>query len=380
MSEIFYISPWDYANYFHYGVFFLIIWALILCMKGTILDNRVVAVNQVLGMLVALVLILFMGLRPISGAFGDTMNYAAEFKALKANSHGLFWIRSKEWLWDILMMFFVKFGNLNQLFLLCATAYVGALWLAMRRIFGEYNYIPFLVIICMFTFWTYGVNGVRNGMGASLFILAMTYPNNIPVMAGIAFLGAGIHNSVYLMLGAATLAWFVNHSRTYIMVWFACIFISLVAGNQIQEFLASYATSLAGDNKFTAYLNYSDQQMMNDGLMVARSFRWDFIAYSGLGVAMGAYFILKRKFEDEYYHWIFNTFLICNAFWILIIRAPYSNRFAQISWFIMPVVMIYPFMKERFWINHEKMVGIAILIAYAFGFLSNMIPLLLKLI
>ena len=380
MADIFYIAPREYVVYFNYTVFFLIIWAIILCFKGTILDNKVIAVNQVFGMMVAAILILFMGLRPISGAFGDTMNYAAEFKALQKNANHLFWIRSKEWLWDILMTFFAKFGNLNQLFLLCATVYVGALWLAMRRIFVEYNYIPFLVIICMFTFWTYGVNGVRNGMGASLFILAMTYPNNIPAMAIFAILGAGIHNSIYLMLAGAILAWFVNHSRTYIIVWFACILISLVAGDQIQEFLSSYATSLAGENKFTAYLNYSEQQMISDGFVASRSFRWDFIAYSALGVATGAYFIMRREFKDEYYHWIFNTFLICNAFWILIIRAPYSNRFAQISWFIMPVVMIYPFMKERFWINHEKMLGVAILIAYAFGFFSNMLPLLLNLI
>ena len=87
---------------------------------------------------------------------------------------------------------------------------------------------------------------------------------------------------------------------------------------------------------------------------------------------------IRRKFKDEYYQWIFNTFLVCNSFWILIIRAPYSNRFAQISWFIMPIVLIYPFMRKRFWINHERMVGLAIVIFYAFGFITNMLPLLTK--
>ena len=352
MSEIFYISPWDYAVYFDYTIFFLIAWAVILCFKGTILDNKVVAINQI---------------------------YAVEFRKIAKSPDQFSWIRSKEWLWDIMMLFFAKYGNIHQLFLLCASVYVGALWLAMRRIFKEYNYIPYLIILCMFTFWTYGVNGVRNGMGASLFILAMTYTSNIPMMIGIALLGAGVHNSVYLMLAGATLSWFVNHSKLYIVIWGASILISLVFGNQIQELLSSFAYDMAGENKLTGYLSYTEAQMLSDGLIVSRSFRWDFIAYSALGVGVGYYFIFKREFKDLYYHWIYNTFLLCNTFWILIIRAPYSNRFAQISWFIMPVVLIYPFFKDRFWINHEKMIGFGIMTFYSFTFFTMMLPHLLSL-
>ena len=379
MSEIFYISPWDYAVYFDYTIFFLIAWAVILCFKGTILDNKVVAINQILGMMVALILIFFIGMRPINVAFGDTMNYAVEFRKIAKSPDQFSWIRSKEWLWDIMMLFFAKYGNIHQLFLLCASVYAGALWLAMRRIFKEYNYIPYLIILCMFTFWTYGVNGVRNGMGASLFILAMTYTSNIPMMIGIALLGAGVHNSVYLMLAGATLSWFVNHSKLYIVIWGASILISLVFGNQIQELLSSFAYDMAGENKLTGYLSYTEAQMLSDGLIVSRSFRWDFIAYSALGVGVGYYFIFNREFKDLYYHWIYNTFLLCNTFWILIIRAPYSNRFAQISWFIMPVVLIYPFFKDRFWINHEKMIGFGIMTFYSFTFFTMMLPHLLSL-
>jgi hypothetical protein len=110
--------------------------------------------------------------------------------------------------------------------------------------------------------------------------------------------------------------------------------------------------------------------MVNDGLVVSMRFRWDFILYSALGVGVGYFFIFKRSFQDEYYHWVYNTYLTTNAFWILVIRAAYSNRFAQISWFILPVVLIYPFMKERFWQNHERMLGYAIIMFYAYTFLT----------
>jgi len=103
------------------------------------------------------------------------------------------------------------------------------------------------------------------------------------------------------------------------------------------------------------------------------TFRWDFVAYSALAVLVGYYFIFRRKFDDKYYQWIYNLFLTMNAFWILIIRAGYSNRFAQISWFIMPIVLIYPMMKQRFWLNHEKMMSYAIVIFYAFAFYMNIL-------
>ncbi len=284
---------------------------------------------------------------------------------------------SKEWLYENITRMCAKTGSLHLYFTIFSTIYVGALWLALRRIFREYNFIPFVVVISMFTFWMYGVNGVRNGVGASLFILAMTYTENIPMMFIIALLGAGVHNTVYLMMAAALLAWFVNDSRIYIGGWLLSIILSYFFGNSIQTWMAGFADSVADENKLTRYLTYTRQDMISEGVIVSTSFRWDFLAYSALGVAVAAYFMYRRLFRDEYYRWIVNIYIICNAFWVLIIRAPYSNRFAQISWFILPIVLIYPFMRERFWKNQEKMLTIGILLFYAFGFFYNMLPILL---
>lgn len=148
----------------------------------------------------------------------------------------------------------------------------------------------------------------------------------------------------------------------------ACVGVSYAVGGRIQAYLA--ATNLmGGDNRFSGYL--TGDNMVGEIVQMSMTFRWDFLLYSAMGVAVGYYFIFRRNFKDEYYHWIYNTFLVTNAFWVLVIRAAYSNRFAQISWFIMPVVLIYPFMKERFWVNHEKMLGYALLTFYAFTFYFN---------
>lgn len=366
------------GDYFQYIVLFLIAWSLILCARGVVYDSKIVSVNQMLGLMALVLVVILMGMRPSSSAYGDTVTYTYGFNKFAQNRDSIHFYLEKEWLFGNTMRFFAKYTDLRTFLFTCAIIYVGALWLALRRIFDEYNFVPLLIVISMFTFWTYGVNGMRNGMAASLFILAMTYTNNIPVMLALAFIGAGFHNSVYIMLAAAALAWMLNNSRLYMIIWGTCIAVSFALGSTIQAWMAGFANSMDSDNKLTFYLTYSQSAMKTDGLIVATGFRWDFIAYSALGVAIGAYFILRRRFEDEYYRWIFNTYLICNSFWILIIRAPYSNRFAQISWFILPIVLIYPFMRERFWINQEKMLGLAIVLFYAFNFLTNTIPALMR--
>lgn len=361
-------------------VFFMIIWCVIQCARGIVFDNQIVAIDQVLGMMVAAVTIVLIGMRPVSSIYGDTVNYAAGFQRMASNIKSVRLHLGKEWLYDFITYYSAKYANLHIYFTIFAIMYVVPLWLALRRIFSEYNFVPFIVVISMFTFWAYGVNGIRNGVGASLFILAMTYTENIPLMIIIALFGAGIHNTVYLMIAGALIAWFWNDSRVYIVAWFGCILVSFAFGNSIQEWLSGFAGDVAGDNKLTAYLNYDEKAMRSEGIIVTTSFRWDFLAYSGIGVAMASYFSIFRNFKDQYYQWIFNIYLICNSFWVLIIRAPYSNRFAQISWFILPIVLIYPFMRERFWVNQEKMLTVGILIFYAFGFITNMLPILMDIL
>ena len=171
------------------------------------------------------------------------------------------------------------------------------------------------------------------------------------------------------MIAAGALAWFVKNSYLYLVGWIVCVGASYAVGNRIQAFLANFISF--GDDRFSGYLTGSN--MVGEIVQMSMTFRWDFLLYSAMGVFVGYYFIFRRNFRDEYYHWIYNTFLVTNAFWVLVIRAAYSNRFAQISWFIMPIVLIYPFMKQRFWQNHERILGAALLAFYAFAFYFNIL-------
>lgn len=371
--EIDFIPVLQYTHYFDVVILCLMILAFWQCASGNVLKQNVVEFNAGWGFVLAVLIVFYMGFRPVAGGagFGDTVNYANGFVRLK--DIPMIWEWDREWIFYNIMHWFARTSNIHVFFLFCAAAYVLPLWIAMHRIFGSYSYIPFLIILGMFTFWQYGVNGIRNGIGASLVILAMTYVENFPIMAILCILATGFHSSVYLMIGAGILAWLINNSYYYLVAWVVCVIASYVAGDSIQAFLAGLGIG-GEDERFTTYLTIDVEQFARNELTVLRTgFRWDFLAYSSMAVIVGWYFIFRRKFQDDYYHWIYNTFLITNAFWVLIIRAAFSNRFAQISWFIMPIVLIYPFMKKRFWLNHEKMLGYAILIFYAFAFYSNIL-------
>ena len=360
----------QYTFYFNLLVLLLVLFATLQCFTNQVLQKSTVLANAIFGAAVTIFIILYMGLRPVHYIFGDTVVYAKGFNRL-TNAEFTFGL-TNEWAFHDLMILQKRLGDIHSFFLTCAFIYVGSLWWAMKRIFVSYYWIPLLVVFSMFTFWSYGVNGVRNGMGASVFILAISFANQIPIMILLAFLATGFHTSIWIMIGAALAGWLYKNSKFYLGIWILCVVISWFWGESIQEYVGGLPL-FADDDRFSSYLTVTQEEQEAQGYVYEMRFRWDFLAYSAMAVGVGYLFIFKRKFKDEYYHWIYNAYLITNAFWVLLIRAQYTNRFAQISWFIMPLVLIYPFMKKRFWRDHERMMGYAIIIFYAFAFYYNII-------
>ena len=360
----------SYEHYFDLLVLFMVLFAVFQCFTNQVLKRETVYTNTIWGTFITIVITLYMGLRPeLRGYFGDSMMYARGFYSIDPE-RAEFHLFRREWAYYNLSILHAKIGDIHSLFLSCAIIYIGSLWWAMKRLFGIYYWIPLLVVFSMFTFWSYGVNGIRNGMGASVFILALTYANKIPMMILFAILAIGFHTSVYLMIGAAILAWFFKKNKIYLGIWLATIPISLRYGWTLQNLLATTGF-MQSDERLAGYLTRENE--VGEFITTSSSFRWDFLLYSAMAVAVAYYFIYIRKFKEQYYIWLFNIYLICNAFWIIVIRATYSNRIAQISWFIMPILLIYPFLKKRFWREHEKYLGVALLVFYAFTFYFNIL-------
>ncbi len=129
-----------------------------------------------------------------------------------------------------------------------------------------------------------------------------------------------------------------------IRVWLLAIPVAFFFGNGLETAISSFFDIIGLSDKRTENLFVEEL----DGQAVSRSFRLDFIIYSGVAVFLGYYYTVKKKFSDIFYARLLNTYLIANTVWILMIYAAYTNRTAYLSWFIMPLVLIYPLLKAQF--------------------------------
>jgi len=95
-------------------------------------------------------------------------------------------------------------------------------------------------------------------------------------------------------------------------------------------------------------------------------FRFDFLIYSMMPIILGYYIIYKRGIRDKTYELLLNTYTLSNAFWVMVIRAPFSNRFAYLSWFMYPIVLAYPLFRVNIWGCQQGKILVQIMFAQIF--------------
>ena len=305
---------------------------LVLCIFKCVQIN---SQNRILYFLICIFLVLFIGLRPISGYFGDTSNYAALYAKMQ-ESGSFEW--SKEWVFNGLMFWFANSGfSVHIFFLFVESIYIGCTAWACSRLFKNNGYLAFLMVVSAFSFYTYSMNGIRNGMAVAIVMLAISFLNTSKVVAAVfAFIAVNIHNSMILPVLSAICCLFYNNTKFYFIIWGCSIVLSATVGGTMEAFFAS--SGLVDDNRFAAYLTNKD----NMHLFSNTGFRWDFLLYSCVPILLGYYFFIKKGFRDKIYLFYINTYILSNSFWILVIRASYSNRFAYLSWFLYGIVLLYP--------------------------------------
>ena len=213
-------------------------------------------------------------------------------------------------------------------------------------------------------FFTVGVNGLRNGLACHLVLLGTSFLLDDKWVPGaLVFLVAfGIHRSTLLPIAAILTGLFLMRNVRYVIIfWFASIFISLVAGGAITSFFSG----LGFDDRMTQYTTTSDMSQFS-----RVGFRWDFLLYSAAPIALAWYVCVIKNIQDNWYNVICTAYGLCNAFWIMVIRSSFSNRFAYLSWFLYPLVFAYPLVNMPVQNNQDRLTGWC-LIAYA-GFSAFM--------
>lgn len=305
----------------------------------------------------SVVLVFWLGLRPVSFVFGDTGNYASEYERLQPGIISMDW--SREWIWQWLMHGCKAAGlSVNIFFLIVEAGYILTAFWAVRRFFPTNPLIGMLFLFSSLMFFTFGTNGLRNGLACHIVLLAISYLYDAKYIIGALFclLAFGIHRSVLLPIAASVGGIFLSEKPKWALYfWFASIGISLVAGGAV----ANFFVSLGFDDRMADY-TWGDNDM---GQFSRTGFRWDFLLYSAFPVLLGWFVCIRRKAGDQWYNALFSAYCFANAFWIMVIRSAFSNRFAYLSWFLYPVMIAYPLINLPVWQDQDRKTG-QILLAY----------------
>lgn len=360
MNPIDFIEPWYYSTAY-YILFLLLSWMTVLYYIGSN-NQKILLVEgnnpmQGAALLLTLVLIFFIGLRPVSGYFGDMNMYTHSYVNV-VSGYVPIDFRS-EWLWNNFTAFCKKSGlNANEYFLTVAFFYFMSMFICSLMLMRKNLWLAVLFFFTSFSCYSFSTNGIRNGMACSIELIAICLlaEGGIkrPLSFVLMFLAMGIHRSTMLPSAAAIASAFViKDTKTAIRFWIASIAISLAAGPMVESFFAA----LGFDDRMSDYasVGQSEESMSQ---FSQSGFRWDFLFYSMFPVIMTWYVTRVRKFNDRVFNVFANTYLFCNAFWIMVIRSAFSNRFAYLSWFLYPVVIAYPLLRMNLWKDQDRKTAI----------------------
>ncbi len=308
---------------------------------------------------------LYMALRPISFVFGDMGVYAIDFNALQHNQDYVV----KDIGFDLFFQLCSKIMSAELFFVTCALLYILPLYFVSKKYFGNFWVYAFFMLVLSMSFWAYGTNGIRNGLATSFFLFALSR-DKLSSKIGFIIIAILFHKSMVIVAIAFLITRFYKNTKMYLLFWLFSIPLSLALGSFWQNFFMSLG--FVEEQQIAGYLSGTDE-LLDKLVEVKVGFRWDFLLYSATGVFAGWYFIIKRKFKDPHYIQLYNMYLIVNAFWVLVIRANFSNRFAYLSWFMLSLIIIYPLLKQDFFKNQYKVMGKIIFFYFLFTYFINFV-------
>lgn len=316
--------------------------------------------------------ILLWGFRPVSPIFVDTINYDVTYNVLKTvgtmkgNLPAEF---DSDWLFYHFMALCAQVVDVNVFFAIVMCFYIVMMFYGCYKIDCRHGATMMLFCVGAFSFYGYGVNGIRNGVACSFVIMALA---NLckeeriwPIL--FSFIAISCHKSTALPLACMFFTYFVRNPLYMYGMWLAAIVVSLTFGETITNILSL----VSYDERLTSVGQKGEEVALEWGVELENRFRWDFLLYSIMPILIGAYTLFVRKVYNNTYLILLGTYIYANAFWVIVIRDLFSNRFAYLSWYLYPIVLAYPLFNLPVFEKNHSQKAAWILVAH-FGFTTAM--------
>ena len=309
-----------------------------------LLDNR--TRSRVLpSVLLMLICAIFIGLRPDWVGFADSRNYIRMIEYFSGEKF-VFDIDTDNILFDNLL-YWVACNSLGWtiFFIIISFIYFGGIFVACRKMFPRDTLFAYLIYLAAFSTFSYATNGIKAGVAASLFLVAIAYRDKRWLSITLMAMSYGFHHSMQLLIVAYVIVSFVKNTKYYLWIWGFSLVMAILHITTFQEFFSGLTDEqgatylLANESQESAYLT---------------GFRLDFILYSAAPIVVGYYLVFKRGLKTEKFNLIYNLYVLANSIWLLCMYASYTNRIAYLSWQLLPIVLIYPFLNDRLYPQQYK--------------------------
>lgn len=331
------------ANYYH-DIYLIVCSLLTVIVMGNYSrinlgdQERYTQSQAGLAFFVTLIVILFIGFRPISGEFVDMGAYASQYN----NMLGTYFFFEKEAeniIFDNMVSFMACSSvPVDIFFLIIALVYFGGMFIVSLRLFPKDTLLAFLVCLAAFSTFSYGTNGIKAGMATSIFLIALSYRDKLWMSIPLALLTYGFHHSMTLVIVAYLCVLFIKKTKLYFIIWAVSFCMAALHITWFQHYFAGFT-----DEHGAGYL----LSQRNSG------FRIDFIIYSAVPVFVGYLLTFKYAVVSKTYSIILNLYLLTNSVWMLCMYSNFTNRIAYLSWFLYPIVLLYPFV-NLYWSDEQE--------------------------
>ena len=178
---------------------------------------------QTAAFILSVLIFFFLGLRQASLEFGDCWLYALEYEnfipVFKSFSF------NEEWLWyDMRSVSKILGLNVNEYFLAVEFFYIGGMFTCSLILMRKNLWIAMLFFFTAFQTFTFGTNGIRNGMACSIELVAIALVIEEGPKRTFGFilmlLAMGIHRSTMLPTAAAVASiYWVKDTKWALRFW-----------------------------------------------------------------------------------------------------------------------------------------------------------------
>ncbi|NDW08961.1 EpsG family protein [Dysgonomonas sp. 520] len=278
---------------------------------------------------------IYIAAREVNIGYDTKMYYETFYGTARVNKFYF----SRDFLFDFFIFIFSRSFDFFVFLLFCSVVYNIIAAISFYKIFHKYVIFALLIFFISPNFFLYGINGIRSGMAASIFLLglAMYYKKSKGYFI-LFILSCATHLSMLAPTLAFIASKYVKTTKILLYIWSFFLLLAIVG---IDSGISSII-SLGGllSSRATSYIDATNTISGN----------WfTYFTFSIIPILIGIYFVIYKKNKDVFYIQILNMYLMINTLYLILFTTQFAVRFSYLSEFLAPILIIYPFVYCSDW-------------------------------